>query len=380
MNTPAAATDAKEPFEIFLVATPGLEAPLCAEARQAGFADAAVSPGGVTFSGTWQDAWRANLVLRGATRVLVRIAAFRALHLAQLDKRARKVDWAGVLRPDVSVSVEASCKRSRIYHGTAAAQRVGNAIAEELGAPVVEDAALRVMVRIEDDLVTISLDTTGESLHKRGFKEEVNRAPMRETMAAMFLRMCGYDGTEPVLDPMCGSGTFVIEAAEIAAGMLPGRERAFAFEQIKGFDAAAWAAMKGQRAAGETERRFFGSDRDPGAIRMSRHNAERAGVAGLTLFEETPVEALTAPEGPPGLVIVNPPYGTRIGNKAPLLALYRSLGTTLRARFTGWRVGLITSDKALAQATGLNWLPPDPPVLHGGLRVNLYRTAPLGRR
>src|SRR5690606_8707171 len=152
--------------DIFLVATPGLEAPLADEAREAGFADAQIINGGVTFSGSWPDVWRANLTLRGATRILARIASFRALHLAQLDKRARKRAWGDVLRADVPVQVEASCKRSRIYHDGAAAQRVAKAINATLGAPITEDAALRVMVRIEDDLVTISIDTTGASLHK----------------------------------------------------------------------------------------------------------------------------------------------------------------------------------------------------------------------
>src|SRR5690606_33424157 len=154
------------PFDIFLVATPGLEAPLAEEALAVGFAGAKIADGGVTFAGTWPDVWRANLVLRGPTRILARVASFRAMHLAQLDKRARKLDWPAFLRADVPVQVEASCKRSRIYHAGAAAQRVAKAIAETIGAPIAEDAALRVMVRIEDDLVTISLDTTGESLHK----------------------------------------------------------------------------------------------------------------------------------------------------------------------------------------------------------------------
>ncbi|KKB13264.1 RNA methyltransferase [Devosia geojensis] len=377
MSVPSPAPALPVPFEIFLVATPGLEAALCGEARAAGFGYAAVVAGGVVLSGGWPEVWRANLELRGATRVLARIGAFRAMHLAQLDKRARKVAWGAVLRRDVPVTVEASCKRSRIYHAGAAAQRVATAIREELGAPVADDAPVRVMARIEDDLVTVSLDTTGESLHKRGFKQALNRAPMRETMAALFLRQCGYEGGEPVLDPMCGSGTFVIEAAEIAAGLKPGRERAFAFEQLAGFDAQAWRALKGGGGGRQTDLRFFGSDRDAGAIRMSRENAERAGVGELTRFEVAPVELLTAPEGPPGLVIVNPPYGARIGNKAPLMALYRSLGAVLRAKFAGWRVGLIATDRQLAAATGLPWLPPDPPVLHGGLRVTLHRTGPL---
>lgn len=365
------------PFDIFLVATPGLEAPLAEEARAAGFADAKVTDGGVTLSGTWPDVWRANLVLRGPTRILARMATFRAMHLAQLDKRAHKVEWASFLRPDIPVHVEASCKRSRIYHAGAAAQRVAKAISETIGAPIAEDAALRVMVRIEDDLVTISLDTTGASLHKRGFKEAVNKAPMRETMAALFLRQCFYTGTEPVLDPMCGSGTFPIEAAEIALGLHPGRERSFAFEYLPSFDAQAWQTLRAPSAPKITPLLFHGSDRDAGAIRMAAENAARSGVETVTRFEQKNIEDLTPPEGPPGLVIVNPPYGTRIGAKGPLIGLHRTLGTVLKARFHGWRVGIITADKQLAQATGLAFEPMQPPVLHGGIRVALYRTRPL---
>ncbi|SFV29968.1 putative N6-adenine-specific DNA methylase [Devosia crocina] len=360
-------------FPIFLVSTPGLEAPLCAEALEQGFAGATVVDGGVSFSGTWNDVWLANLTLRGATRVLARIGEFRAMHLAQLDKRSRKIPWGDYLDPRIPLRVEASCKRSRIYHAGAAAQRVATAISEELRAPIAEDADLRVMVRIEDDLVTLSLDTTGASLHKRGFKEAVNKAPMRETMAAMFLRQCGFDGSFPVLDPMCGSGTFVLEAAEIARGFKPGRERDFAFQTLPSFDPQAWQAMRAAPTPQTTTRTFHGSDRDAGAIRMARENAERAGVADITAFEQTPIEALEPPPGPPGLVILNPPYGTRIGDKAPLVTLHRTLGKVLKTRFSGWQVGIITADKSLAQATGLKFEAPLPPVLHGGIRVGLYR-------
>ncbi len=363
-------------FEIFLVATPGLEAPLCEEATRAGF-DAKLVEGGVAMVGGWPEVWRANLELRGATRVLARIAQFRAMHLAQLDKRSRKVAWGDFLLPGVAVSVEATCRKSKIYHAGAAAQRVATAISEEFGAPVADDADVRVLARIEDDLVTISLDTTGASLHKRGHKEAVARAPMRETMAAMFLRQCGFAGTEPVLDPMCGSGTFVIEAAEIASGLKPGRTRSFAFEQLKTFDAKAWAALKADVAPRPTELRFFGSDRDAGAVRMAGENAGRAGVSDLVRFEQRAVEDLERPEGPPGLVIVNPPYGARIGLKGPLLVLHRRLGDSLKAKFSGWRVGIITADAELARATGLRFEKPGVPVLHGGIRVTLWQTAPL---
>ncbi|WP_374298438.1 class I SAM-dependent RNA methyltransferase [Paracoccus sp. (in: a-proteobacteria)] len=362
-------------FEIFLVATPGLEAPLAAETAALGW-QPVVQPGGVTITGGWPDVWRANLWLRGATRVLARVGSFRALHLAQLDKRARKFPWASVLRADVPVRVETTCKASRIYHAGAATQRIERAIAEELGAPLAPDAALVVKVRIEDDLVTVSLDTTGESLHKRGHKEAVAKAPMRETMAAMFLRAMGFDGSQPVLDPMCGSGTFVIEAAEIAAGLAPGRSRPFGFEQLASFDSAAWNAMRSGAVTRPASAQFFGSDRDAGAIRMSAQNAERAGVAGLTRFECRAIGEVQRPDCPPGIVIVNPPYGARIGNKGPLFGLHAAMGQVFRERFSGWRVGIVTSEGALAKATGLP-LESGPFVAHGGLKVRLWQSGPL---
>lgn len=365
-------------FEIFLVAPPGLEPVLADEARAAGFATPTASPGGVTTHGNWSEVWRANLTLRGATRVLVRLGSFRAFHLAQLDKRARKFPWAEFLRPDMPVRIEAVCKRSKIYHHKAAAQRVEKAIAEELGATISKDAALVLKVRIDDNLVTISLDTSGESLHKRGYKTATGKAPMRENLAALFLNAAGYDGLEPVLDPMCGSGTFLIEAAEMSVGLLPGRARSFAFEHLASFDKSAFEALK---SAAQLEvqgsPRFFGSDRNAGAIVNSHQNAEAAGVAALTQFSEGSISDLTRPDTPAGLVIVNPPYGGRIGNKKLLFALYGTLGKVLLERFSGWRVGIITSDGGLAKATGLPFRPAGAPVDHGGTKVKLYQTANL---
>jgi putative N6-adenine-specific DNA methylase len=205
-------------FEIFLVATPGLEGPLCAEARARGF-KAKTVPGGVTMKGGWPEVWRANLEIRGATRVMARIDSFHVQHLSQLDKRAHRVPWAKVLRKDVPFRVEAACKKSRIYHSGAAAQRIERAIIEELGAPASEQAEVCIKARIENDLCVVSVDTSGELLHKRGHKQAVAKAPMRETMASLFLRQCGFDGIEPVLDPMCGSGTLVSSPA--ARGISP---------------------------------------------------------------------------------------------------------------------------------------------------------------
>ena len=364
-------------FEIFMTGTPGLEQFLLAEAVENGFAEAKSVPGGVTSIGGWPEVWRANLVMRGATRVLVRVGSFMAFHLAQLDKRARKFPFSDFLATDIPVRVEVSTNRkSKIYHAGAATQRIETALRESHGMTISADATIVIKARIDDNRVTISLDTSGESLHKRGHKEAVNKAPMRETLASLFLRACDYNGKTPVLDPMCGSGTFLIEAAEIARGLYPGRSRSFAFEQFASFDADAWGIMR-QHSSQDTALKFYGSDRDTGAIRMSMANAERAGVGDLIQFENKAIADLTRPEGPPGLVICNPPYGARIGNPKLLFGLYANLGERLKAEFTGWRVGIITSDAGLAKATGLPFKPKGPAIPHGGLKVWLFQTGVL---
>lgn len=359
------------PLEIFLVVAPGLAHVLGEEARAQGFKVTSIEAGGVNLSGGWSEVWRANLVLRGATRVLVRVASFRAMHLAQLDKRSRKLPWTDWLRSDVPVRVEATCRKSRIYHAKAAAQRVERA-AEAAGLTLNTKAEIVIKLRIEDDLATFSLDSSGASLHKRGLKEQVNKAPMRETLAALFLRAAGYDGTTSVYDPMCGSGTFVLEAAERATGLQPGRARAFAFQQFANFDVDAFDALRTSvEITGSPQ--FFGSDRDAGAVAMSTANAERAGMSQVTQFETRAIGDIEPLTDTPGLVIVNPPYGGRIGNKGALHGLYGTFGTVMKDRFTGWKVAMITSDAGLAKSTGLPWEAPGPIVDHGGTKIRLWQ-------
>ncbi|WP_039020053.1 THUMP domain-containing class I SAM-dependent RNA methyltransferase [Halocynthiibacter namhaensis] len=364
-------------FEIFLSIAPGLEAVLLAETQAAGFENPKITPGGVTCTGDWGEVWRANLTLRTATRVLARIGEFRAFHLAQLDKRSRKFPWADVLRADHPIRVEVSTnKKSKIYHAGAAKQRVETAIKETLGAEISADADICLKLRIDDNNCVFSVDTTGESLHKRGHKVAVNKAPMRETLASGFLYEMGYDGSQAVLDPMCGSGTFILEAAEISAKLLPGRSRSFAFEKLATFDANVWQKMRSQPAS-QAQLQFFGSDRDQGAVRMSQQNAERAGISDATLFQTGPVSDLQRPDCAPGIVIVNPPYGARIGNKKLLFGLYGALGKVLLERFSGWRVGIITTDAGLARATGLKFKSEGKPIPNGGLKIRLFETGKL---
>ncbi len=363
---------------IYAVTLPGLEATLADESRAAGFAVQAVHPGGVEIGGDWPALWRANLELRCATRVLWRLGSFMAFHLAQLDKRARKFDWGAVLDPAVPVRVEvATSRKSKIYHAGAATSRVAGGL-EAAGYTVAADAPVTLKIRIDDNRVTVSVDTSGDPLHKRGTKPAVGKAPLRETIAAAFLRQCGFDGTQPVLDPMCGSGTFVLEGAEMAAGLQAGRARRFAFEQFRGFDAGALAEMRCNDRRKTPAARFSGSDRDAGAVRMATENAERAGLGDIVSFEMRNAADVVPPEGPPGLVMINPPYGARIGNKKALYPVYAKLGEVLRTRFAGWRVGLVTSEPSLARASDLPFLPDGPAIAHGGLRVRLYRTDMLG--
>ncbi len=371
-------TDTDTPLDIYLVALPGHETALASEAKSLGFGPATVQPGGVTIQGDWSEVWRANLQLRGVGKVLVRLGSFRAMHLAQLDKRAHKFPWAQTLRPDIPLKVDVVCKRSRIYHAKAATQRIETALKDSLGVEISAEATLVLKARIEDDLCTFSLDTSGEPLHKRGHKEAIGKAPLRETMAALFLQQMGYDGTQTVVDPMCGSGTICIEAAEIAMGLAPGRSRSFAFEHFASFDAGAWDKMRSQAPTPNGPLpQFFASDRDAGAVKMAGENAARAGVGDLIAIIRQGVSELQRPDTKPGIVLVNPPYGARIGNRKLLFSVYGALGKTLLERFSRWRVGIITSDEGLAKASALPFKPTEAPVSHGGLRVTLFQTDPL---
>ncbi|MAM61873.1 class I SAM-dependent RNA methyltransferase [Maritimibacter sp. UBA3975] len=362
-------------LDFFAVCPPGLEPQLAQECAALGFKRGKPEPGGITLKGDWAEVWRANLELRGATRILVRLGSFPAFHLAQLDKRAHKFPWRTTLEPHVPVRVEVSTnKKSRIYHAGAAAERIERAVNTVMDAPISPEAEVTIKARIDNNLVTISVDTSGESLHKRGHKIATGKAPIRETLASLLLRGCGYDGRETVVDPMCGSGTFLLEAAEIAADLQPGRDRAFAFEKLATFDPDAFATLVRSGSGPVPAQRFYGYDRDQGAIDGARRNAEAAGVGDLCSFACQPLSELTAPDGPPGLVILNPPYGARIGNKGQLYALYGTLGRVMVERFRGWRLGIVTSDGALANATGFD-LTSGPVIDNGGIKVKLYQAS-----
>jgi putative N6-adenine-specific DNA methylase len=233
---------------------------------------------------------------------------------------------------------------------------------------VADDAGIAVKVRIEDDLCTVSLDTSGEPLHRRGHKQFVGKAPLRETMAAAFLWQMGFDGTQTVVDPMCGSGTIPLEAAEIAAGLVPGRDRSFAFEAMVGGVRPRIEPLGAGRGRAVLRLRP-GPGGDPGGA----GNAERAGWRTLVYsFACQPLSALEPPEGPPGIVLTNPPYGARIGNRKTLFGLYGSLGRVLANGSADGASGSSPAMTGLAKAVGLP-LTPSGHVDHSGTKVRLWQ-------
>ena len=362
-----------EEFEIFIACVPGLEHELLSEIKKHSFKQTKLMVGGISLFGDWRDVWRANFYLRGATKVLVRFASFRATHLAQLDKLSHKLNWGNLLHYKKSFRVETVCRKSKIYHSRAATERISKAISNKIDATEDPNSGIIIKTRISSDICTISLDSSGEGLHKRGYKIESGKAPIRETLAALFLEKMKFDGSQVLYDPMCGSGTIVIEAAEIALGLPAGRNRTFAFMELPSFQKDEYEELT-QVNQKKINLKFYGSDRDNGAILSSIKNSKKAGVEKFCQFKTISISAAIPPTQEPGIVLVNPPYGKRVGNRKNLFALYRSLGQTLSEKFVGWQVGIITSDPGLAKATELKFLNISNTVDNGGIKVQLYET------
>lgn len=393
---------AVSPGDWFAVTAPGLEEITAAELRDLRMKRPRTESGGVSFRGELVDGLRANLWLRTATRVLLRVGSFRARTLQDLERLAGQVAWRTILPGGAVVQVRASCARSRIYHSGAAAERIARGIARSMHLSLVEagsdwvtlgepgtpspgggaqsgrgkegavDAWQRVQVRIHREEVTLSLDASGERLHRRGYRRETGKAPLRETLAAALLRAAGWRGRESLVDPFAGSGTLVIEAALLAARIPPGRRRHFAMEQWPRLAAGAREALD---AEADARRRpvslvLAGADRDAGAVRAARANARRAGVAEHVSFEQRSLSEWRL-GSPPGLLVCNPPYGRRLGKAGDLRDLYAALGGLLDRAPDGWQLGLVTAARRLARATGLPLEPLGPPVAAGGLTVYL---------
>lgn len=350
--------------DAFVVCTPGLEPLVQAELTRLGVRPANPTHGGVNCAVTWPQLWAIHLRSRLATRVLVRLARFKADGFDTLHAGVARIDWRAWL-PEGGVTVVAATDgKSKLFHTGAIAERV----AEQIGRG---DGEQQVMVRVVRDVVTVSLDASGLALHKRGYRGPAGKAPMRESLAVALLLAGEWDVRKPLVDPFCGSGTVAIEAAMMARRMPPGRHRSFAFMRWPSFDAVAWERLLKGADADVVEKCpvIVASDRDDGAVVAAVANAASAGVGANVVVERRSVSDLSLPDRP-GWLVSNPPYGSRVGGP-DVRDLYDRFGSVLRQRAAGWHVALLASRDTPVARLHL----PLVPVLHtanGGIPVDVH--------
>ena len=380
-------------YDLFAVTAHGI-AHICAEELARMGISGTAETGGVAWRGDSRDIWRANLELRTASRVIARAGEFRARGFAELERRVAKLPWDVFLAPGATVTLRVTCRKSKLYHEGAVAERVGRVLADTAGAVVEEPLASDddaddiatnpgqlIIVRFLRDTCTISVDTSGPLLHLRGYRQAVAKAPLRETLAAALLHAAGWTGDTALVDPLCGSGTIPIEAALMAARIAPGiataerKPRAYAFEQWPDFDRAVWEEVvtAARNAVRPVTLPIIGSDRDAGAISAARANAARAGVEGDVEFRRATLDELALP-GEHGHLVTNPPYGVRVGDRRDLHALYAALGRKVAGSRPGWSITLLAADDGLAAATRLP-LEERLATRNGGIPVRVLTTS-----
>jgi putative N6-adenine-specific DNA methylase len=362
-------------LELFAACQPGLEPFLVDELKALG-ANPQANRGGVAFVGDMTLLLRCGLWLGTASHLLIRLASFRCRALGELQRKAAELPWRAWLRPRVPLAVHATTRGSRVYHTGAAAERIENAITAALGQPLpnaAPDAGVvaHVHVRFRDDVCTVSLDATSTPLHRRGYRLDGRKAPLREDLAHALLLASGWRPGTALLDPFCGSGTIAIEAAGLARGLPPGRHRPPPLQHLAAFAPELWQEAAAERRPATATLLACG-DRDAGAVAATLANAERAGVgADLVVhegaFTDHPwLQPAAAPAG--GVLVTNPPFGVRVAKADGLLPLYQALGHRVTRLGPGWRLAILAHDVRLARRTGLP-LRAGFTTKHGGLTV-----------
>lgn len=361
-------------FDLFAVTALGLESVCARELTALGLADVVLCKGGVAFQGGLEELYRANLWLRSATRVLVRLGSFGCKDFPDLYRKALRLPWGRFVKPGTRMQVKATSHGSRLMHTGRIAETVLESAGRVVGAESVsqDTPAQLIMVRFEDNQCQISIDSSGELLHRRGYRKTIGMAPMRETLAAGILMMLNWDGSTPLVDPMCGSGTFIVEGALMGTRCPPGLTRDFAFMQWPRYRPGLWNVLQTQARSAKqlVEGPLIGRDRDPVMVEAARCNATRAGVEGVTLFEPAELGKGDAPTRA-GVVLCNPPYGGRLGHDEALTELYRQLGDVYRSVYRGWQGAVLCPVGPLSKALGEGF-----DCLHllsnGGLEVGLH--------
>jgi putative N6-adenine-specific DNA methylase len=344
------------PYRFYAIVIPGLEKLAAKELEGLSAHEILLDNGGVHFSGTMETLFRVNLRSRAVTRVLLRLKRFTAMSLPDIRQKVLQIDWTQFLNQECNVSVHASCQSSRLMHTGKIENEILDAI-KSRGFTLEEGKPLQqVYIRIDNNRCLLSIDSSGERLDRRGYRLEGGKAPVRETLAAAVLQWMEWKPGEALMVPMCGSGTFAIEAAMISIKQAPGLSHEFPF--------LAWPQLKQKSWSRVFERTqdmtrddvdslpIYASDINADAVEISRKNTGRAGLEKLLHLEKSDVRELVKPEDvEPGLLICNPPYGQRIDTNVH--ALYAALGELYKREFDGWRMAVFSPEKSCEKALGL---------------------------
>ena len=348
----------------FAMTSRGLVDTLADELTEFGMERVLKGRGGVFFDANWAGCYRVNLRSRVATRVILPILDFPAYKPDELYNNIRKHDFTKYISPDGRIAVDSSVRECGAFRDQRfVSMKVKDAIVDQFREKFdrrpdvdAEDPQLRVVVRAVRNAFSVSIDTTGDSLFKRGYRVGTVEAPLKEHVGAALIRLTGWKKDIPIVDPMCGSGTFIIEAALMALDIAPGTLRKkFLFQSLNGFREDEWAAeVDAAMAEEKTELpfKFYGYDIDRHAVKVARKNAEQAGVAEWIEFQRHDFETLEPPVGK-GLLVVNPPFGTRLLEKNEAIEVYRNLAFLLKSKFKGWECWVLSGDPELSAAMKL---------------------------
>jgi putative N6-adenine-specific DNA methylase len=364
--------------ESFFASAPrGLEPLLVEEINSLQGEKTTAVPGGVLFEGDWRTCYRVNFWSRIASRVLWRIGAFDYKSEHDIYAGAKAVDWLRHFKVENTLRVNVTAQKSPLKSLEFATLRIKDAVCDrfrdQLGRrPDVDraDPDVRIHAFLEGARATLYLDTSGEPLFKRGWRHGVADAPLRENLAAGIIMLTGWQPDQPLLDPMCGGATLLVEAAAMARGRAPGARRRFGFEKLAAFHPDSWDKVKREEGEKQPNLQLFGSDTDPKALNAARRNLAEAGIERWVRLERSDVLERTAP-APAGVMVANPPYGERIGSAEELARFYPKLGDALKQRFAGWRCYFFTADLRLPKLVRLQ---PSArtPLWNGALECRLY--------
>jgi putative N6-adenine-specific DNA methylase len=381
MSSEGAVVIMKNPQHIFFATCPrGLESVLTAELTALGASGIVPTDGGASFAGDMPLAYRANLESRVATRVMWRLSSTSYRSEDDIYKAALALPWPTWFDVGRTMMVKVTAVKSPLKSLEFITLRIKDAVCDKFRnvggtRPSIDtrEPEVRIHAYLTATECQLYLDTSGAALYQRGHRKASVDAPIRENLAAGILKLAGWQPGTPLLDPMCGSGTFLIEAALMALDIAPGAGRHFAFERLKNFDAAAWSEIQAQaskRARPASPMPIYGSDSDMRAVRAARQNLEAAGFSNVVQVHQADVLEIEAPAAE-GVLLSNPPYGVRIGEEEQLAELYPQLAAALKRNFAGWNAFFLTSDTRMPK---LMRLAPSrkTPLFNGSLECRLY--------